>query len=189
MKVSRATCRWALPLAAGVLLLGGCGEELVVGGGRDVEVHATGAAPGTAAGTVTFTAAVRLVEAGGQTAPSVPETRTATVRVDGADTVQVAAFRGFASRSYQVVRLTMRDVQAQVTGLVTGGGEVSGTVRVGTSAGAVIIVDVPVSIPAGTTPLDLLVELNAGAWLAAADPVTLVVPPSTFADAVSVRMR
>jgi hypothetical protein len=199
----------ALPLLAAVLTAAGCGKELVVGGERDVEVTGTagGAQPDRASaptdaggalgaretlpltgGTVAFTARAQLLTAAGTAHPPGAPIGTATVRVDGADTVRVVAFRTSAGQTYRTVRLTFTTVQAQVTGLVVGGVEVSGTVTVAVPPGG-LVVERPVLVQPGRAPLEVLVELNAATWLSAADPGTRVVPAAAFRDAVEVRVR
>jgi hypothetical protein len=199
----------ALPLLAAVLTAAGCGKELVVGGERDVEVTGTGggAQPDRASvatnaagargsrealpltgGTVAFTARAQLLNATGAAFPPGAPTGSATVRVDGADTVRVVAFRTSAGQTYRTVRLTFTAVEAQVTGLVVGGVEVTGTVSVAIPPGG-LVVERSVLVQPGREPLSLLVELNAAAWLSAADAGTRIVPAAAFRDAVEVRVR
>lgn len=193
----------AILIAAG---LPGCGRELVGGGQREVEGHATagggdaaGAAPayarageggpalqlaGTLGGSVAVDARLSLVRG---TAPAPVGAGSATVRADGRDTVLLA--RGSVPEaSYSAARVAFTRVTAQVTGgLVAGGVEITGRVDVAIAPGDSVVVEVPVELSGTRAPVRLLVELDAETWLRLADPVTRTVPAAAFRSAVRVR--
>lgn len=201
----------ALAALGAALLVGGCGKDLVVGGQRDVDTYATGdgtpeggAAPapalapslarapggpaathvaGRAQGTVAFDATVELVEGGAREGAG---SGTATVRIDGHDTVLVARGRVPEAR-YTAVRVTFTRVQASVaSGLVIGGVNLTGLVTVAIAPGAGLVVERPIGNLGDDD--DLLIDLDASAWLSAANPATRLVPGAAFSGAVKVRV-
>jgi hypothetical protein len=195
------SARWGL---AGLLLMSvpACGGEAVAGGQRDVDVQATGDAPGgsptrlsdgparSAAaaamvqGTITLTSDVRLVDGGTVT---VGRGSGVQLRADGGDTVRVTTGR-VPDGAYSSVRLVFRDVDASVTGgLVIGGVSLTGSIEVEIAPGDSVVVERAVAIGAGDDDIRLLVDLNAATWLSAANPVTRRVPAAAFAAAVQVR--
>ena len=201
--------------AAALLLvigLGGCGKEVLVGGQKHVDTSATGdgtpegnasrapafalapadgpnaatAIAGRAQGTIGFDARVSLVTPGGDLVPLADATGT-TVRIDGGDTVHVAS-SGVPANRYTAVRVTFTRVQANVTsGLVIGGTSVTGLLTVSILPGDSIVVDRAVDLGAPEADARLLIDLDASAWLGAANPVTRLVAAATFRDAVKVR--
>jgi len=199
------TTRRLAALLAGMMALAGCGRELVGGGQRDVDAVATGDGTGggsasmapsyTSAptggpvfqangvgGTIGFDARVSLVR-GGTVQPLGPG--SATVRVDGRDTVAVASGR-VARVDYPVARVVFTRVTANVTGgLVIGGASVTG--RVDVAIADSIVVERPVDLGDEDDDATLLIDLDASAWLALANPVTRVVPAAAFQSAVKLR--
>jgi len=195
-----------------MLGLSGCGKEVVVGGEKHVDTSATGdgtpegnanpskalryalspggdplaAVAGRAQGTIDFTARVSLVASTGQVVPMggfVP----VTVRIDGSDTVHLASANVPAAR-YTAVRVAFTQVRANVTsGLVIGSTNVTGQLTVVIPAGDSLVVERSVDLGAPSADVRLLVDLDASAWLSAADPVTRLIPAATFRDAVKVR--
>jgi predicted small secreted protein len=202
--------RTRLALAALLLatVTAGCGKELVVGGQKHVDAagtgdgtpegsaskapayaRLTGAEPSLARaqGTITFDARVELLTDDRQLAQLTPAPATVTVRIDGADSVHIAAGDVAAAR-YTAVRVTFTRVQANVTGgLVIGGVNVTGLVSVGLAPGESVVVERAVDLGSPGASARLLVDLDASAWLSAANPVTRVVAASTFQSAVKVR--
>lgn len=200
----RAT-RWLPALLAAALA--GCSGELVGGGQRDVDAMATGgggagsarspaqsrSAPavgpvvfqsGTATGTLRVEARVSLVRA---STPAPVGTGSATVRVDGGDTARIASGR-VPRGGYDAARVVFTRVTADVGGgLTVGGVELTGRVDVGIAPGDSVVVEMPVAVAAGGSPVRLLVELDAATWLRAADPFTRTVPPAAFRGAVRLR--
>jgi hypothetical protein len=203
--------RWA---AAALLLsvgLAGCAKEVVVGGEKHVDTRATGdgtpeggasgsraaayelapslaaAVAGRAQGTITFDAKVSLVSSGGAVVPLSSAPVTAAVRIDGSDTVAVASGDVPAAR-YTAVRVAFTRVQANVTsGLVIGGASVTGLIDVSITAGDSVVVARAVDLGPPEADVRLLIDLDASAWLSAANPVTRIVAAATFRDAVKVR--
>ena len=197
-----------------LLLLGtaGCGKELVVGGQKEVETHATGdgtpegaasasrapalaLAPaggplathiaGRAQGTVTFDATVEVIAAPGGAQPA-GGSAGEVVRLDGHDTTLVARVR-VPEGSYTAVRVTFTRVTANVTsGLVIGGINLTGQVNVAAPAGG-IVVERPVSLGGPEEDVRVLIDLDASAWLLAATPATRVVAATAFQNAVKIR--
>jgi hypothetical protein len=187
--------------------LAGCGGEAVAGGQRDVDVHATGDGPGGASpsrmpagprwslssgsavqGTITLIAAPRLVS-GSVPVAVTPTAPSAQVLASGGDTVLIARDK-VPPVSYATARVVFRDVQANVTGgLSIGGVPLTGLVEVDIAPGDSVVVERTVSIPAGDEPIDLLVDLNAAVWLAAASVGTRLVPALVFRNAVQIQVR
>ena len=191
-----------------VMVAPGCGKELVVGGQKHVDTRSTGdgtpegsasgapafarapaggpsLAAARAQGTITFTAKVELLTAGGAAVTRVSP-KTATVKIDGSDTVAVVA-GDVAVASYTAVRVTFTSVQANVTGgLVIGGGSLTGVVNVGIP-GESIVVERAVDLGSPSASVRLLIDLDASAWLPAANPATRVVASSVFQSAVKIR--
>ncbi|HSU14204.1 hypothetical protein [Longimicrobium sp.] len=201
--------RWA---AAALLLamgLGGCAKEVVVGGQKHVDTRATGdgtpeggasgsraaaydlapalAVAGRAEGTITFDAKVSLVTSTGSVVPLNSSLATAVVRIDGSDTVTVISGDVPAAR-YTAVRVAFTRVQANVTsGLVIGGTSVTGLINVSITRGDSIVVERAVDLGAPEADVRLLIDLDASAWLSAANPATRLVAAAIFRDAVKVR--
>ena len=193
-------------LLAGMMAVAGCGRELVGGGQRDVDARATGdgtsggspslapryaVAPGGPvvfqangiSGTITFDARVYLVRNAAPVPLNGPA--TATVRADGRDTVAVAS-----ARVPEVAFPTARVVFTRVTGNVTGGltiGGVGVTGQVNVAIADSIVVERPVNLGDADDDATLLIDLDASAWLSAANPVTRVVPAAAFQSAVKLR--
>ncbi|HYJ77998.1 MAG TPA: hypothetical protein VEW03_00150, partial [Longimicrobiaceae bacterium] len=178
-----------------VLGVAGCGKEVVVGGQKEVDAHATGdgtpeGSParldasrtlvfadgpsathiaGRAQGTVSFDARVSLV-AGGSAQVNGPA--SATVRIDGHDSVRVARGRVTAA-GYTAVRVVFTRVTTNVTGgLVIGGVGLTGQVDVFIAPGDSIVVERAVSLGGEEEDVRVLVDLDASAWLSAANPAT-----------------
>lgn len=201
--------------SASALLLGllaaGCNGELVGGGAREVNAVATGdgttssspsVAPaprpaltpgGTASfqsaginGTVSFTARVELVRGSASVALQ-PNPASAAVRTDGRDTMHVAE-REVPRERYGVARVTFTSVTANVaSGLRIAGVSLTGRVDVGIPVGQGVVVEMPVDLGRASETATLLIDLDASTWLAAADPVTRIVPESAFRGAVKLR--
>ena len=194
-----------------VLALGGCGKDLVAGGARDVEVHATGDATpngspsaarmslapaagqrsmsaAAAQGTIAFDARVSLVSS--NQVEAVNRTpASASVRIDGRDTVRVTG--GEVPRgSYDRVRIVFTRVEADVTsGLVVGGVTITGRVAVAIAPADSIVVERAVSLGGQDDDIRVVVDLDASAWLASTNVVTRIVPAAAFQSAVKVRAR
>lgn len=196
-------------LALLLMLIGpGCGKELVVGGEKHVDTRSTGdgtpegsasmapafdrgpaaglsLAAARAQGTITYQARVELLRANGG-AVSLGAPTTATVKIDGSDTVAVIA-RDLAAGSYTGVRVTFTSVQANVTGgLVIGGTSLTGVVNVGSPAES-IVVEQTVDLGSPSESVRLLIDLDASAWLPTVNPATRVVASSVFQGAVKIR--
>jgi hypothetical protein len=203
--------RYVVLALALVLAAGGCGKEVVVGGQKDVDTYATGdgtpeggspsRAPshsltpgdgpmathiaGRAQGTVTFDAKVTLRTTGGEESALTTTPRTATVRIDGHDSTLVVSASVPEGR-YTVARVVFTRVQANVTsGLVIGGINVTGLVNVAIADS--VVVERTVDLGGSTDDAELLIDLDASAWLGTANPVTRVVAAATFQGAVKLR--
>lgn len=194
-------------LLAGMMALTGCGRELVGGGARNVDARATGdGTPGGSAsvapayaiapgggpsyqanginGSITFDARVSLVR---NSTPEPLGTGTATVSVNGRDTVTVASGR-VARVDYPVARVVFTRVTANVTsGLTIGGTSLTGRVDVAIAPGDSIVVERPVSLGDRNDDATLLIDLDASAWLGLANPLTRIVPAAAFQSAVKLR--
>jgi hypothetical protein len=198
--------RYALAALLLAMTTAGCGKELVVGGQKHVDAAGTGdgtpegsaskapayarlAGPEAAAlraqGTITFTAQVALITDAGRV-EQLGSTKTATVKIDGSDSVHIAS-GDVPSGRYIAARVTFTSVQANVTGgLVIGGVGVTGLVNVGLP-GESVVVERAVDLGSPGASARLLVDLDASAWLPAANPATRVVASSTFQSAVKIR--
>lgn len=196
----------AAALLAATMMMGGCSGELVGGGQRDVDAQATG--DGTAngspslaprysvaegsgpafqangiSGTITFDATVTLKRGG--SAELIGRGESKVVSVNGRDTVQVAA-ASVARVTYPTARVTFTRVQANVTsGLSIGGVSLTGQVNVAIADS--VVVEMPVDLGDADDDATLLIDLDASAWLAAANPVTRIVPAAAFQNAVKLR--
>lgn len=190
-----------------VMVAPGCGKELVVGGEKHVDARSTGdgtpegsasmapafnrtAADGPslaaarAQGTIIYAARVELLTADGAAVALGPQT-PATVKIDGSDTVTVVA-GDVPVQSYTGVRVTFPSVNANVAGgLVIGGVSLTGNVTVGT--GEAVVVERAVDLGSPSASVRLLIDLDASAWLPAANPTTRVVASSVFQSAVKIR--
>jgi hypothetical protein len=201
-------------LLAGALPAAGCGKEVVAGkeivvGGRvtgdaTAEAGGSGSAgsgprrllgivdsvvnvPTALDGTLDVEAKVELVSAGGEVVPLSSGPGAATVRIDGRDTAQVVR-RKVPVVAYTTVRVTFTRVEANVvSGLVIGGVSITGRVSVDVAAGGVVV-ERPLSLPASAEEAEVLVDLDASAWLGAANPVTRLVSPGAFQAAVKVSL-
>lgn len=203
------TKRTLAALLAGMAMLAGCGRELVGGGARDVDAYATGdgtpggspsvapsyaVLPGTAApvfqangvsGSITFDARVSLVRSGQATPLS--GTGTTTVSANGRDTALVASGR-VDDVDFPIARVVFTRVTANVTsGLVIGGISLTGQVNVGIAPGDSVVVEMPVDLGDPDDDATLLIDLDASAWLLAANPVTRTVSATAFRGAVKLR--
>jgi hypothetical protein len=198
--------RYALAALLLAMTTAGCGKELVVGGQKHVDAAGTGdgtpegsaskapayarlAGPEAAAlraqGTITFTAQVALITDAGRV-EQLGSTKTATVKIDGSDSVHIASGDVPWGR-YIAARVTFTSVQANVTGgLVIGGVSVTGLVSVGIP-GESVVVERAVDLGSPGASARLLVDLDASDWLSAANPATRVVAASTFQSAVKLR--
>lgn len=198
----------SLAALAGMIILSGCGRELVGGGARDVDAKATGdgtgsgsasmapsyaVLPGAApvfqangiSGTITFDARVSLVRSG--TATPLNGTATSTVSADGRDTVTVVSGR-VDDVDYPVARVVFTRVTANVTGgLVIGGVSLTGQVNVAIAPGDSVVVEQPVDLGDPDDDATLLIDLDASAWLFAASPATRIVSATAFRNAVKLR--
>lgn len=202
----RARLGAAALLAATMTMLGGCTGELVGGGQRDVDAAATGDGTGGGSpslaprysvgegagpafqangisGTISFDAKVTLVRGGDRELVGTGTGRV--VSASGRDTVQVAA-ASVARVEYPTARVTFTRVQANVTsGLSIGGVTVTGQVNVAIADS--VVVQMPVDLGGADDDATLLIDLDASAWLTAANPVTRVVPAAAFQSAVKLR--
>lgn len=200
----------AAALLAAITTLPACSGELVGGGAREADAYATGdgtdvsggspslapryaIAPGGGAvfqagrvsGTVSFDAKVSLVSSGA-VEPVVPGA-TATVAANGSDTVRLGGGE-ISAGAFPTARVVFTRVTANVAGgLVIGGVALTG--RVDVAIADSVVVEMPVNVPAGDADVELLVDLDASAWLAAANPVTRVVSAAAFQSAVKLRLR
>lgn len=102
--------------------------------------------------------------------------------LDAVDAQPVPATR------YRELQIVFTDIRAEVQGLVVGGVEVP-EVRVELDDVSLLVTrPINVDVPDGGA-VELLVDLNALAWIQAVDPVLLTVDEQVFADLVSVVVR
>lgn len=212
-RITRATRRWTGWAAiAGTLTLSACGN-LTAGGFAEVGVAVSGdaadPAPAPAATTTEPEASSPLLtshedepegevevemnlflvsEAGTVTTLNPDEVR---VRVDlrGREDVD-AAERLVEATTYTELRIVFSEIRAEVeSGLVIDGLPVLGDVRVQIDDTS-LEVSRQIDLVLGEGErADLLIDLNAAAWLQAVDPITKLVDPSVFAALISVAAR
>jgi len=206
--------RFALAALLLAMTAAGCGKELVVGGQKHVEAGGTGdgtpeggasgsrspsyarlaasrslaAVAGRAQGTITFDAKVEVGTWAGGYLPLTPAPATVTVRIDGSDTVHIAA-GDVPVGSYTHARVTFTRVEVNVTGgLVIGGANVTGLLTVPVPPGTSILVENgAIDLGSPNASARLLVELDASAWLGTANPTTRLISATSFATAVKLR--
>lgn len=109
--------------------------------------------------------------------------------LDGVEEPEIAS-RQVTATGYTALRMVFTDIEVEVdAGLVIGGQTVADTIDV-EFEGMELVVEKPVAVEVREGQrVELLIDLNAQAWLQAVDPVTLTVDAQTFADLVTVRVR
>jgi hypothetical protein len=203
MKRSIAAAGWLLlPL----VLLGGCGVELV-GGAEHGDVQTTmrddpssdqphayrapakslGESPAATQqvvdveGRVSADVAVALLDADGDAVPVTSSAATGEVRIASSESSQLGYERVLVG-VYPAVRLTFTRVEVELDA-----GPVGSSIEV--DLGTPLVVEVPVQLRVRRDDLTRIeVDLNAALWLPLADPVTGVVARAAFANAVGVRV-
>jgi hypothetical protein len=144
----------------------------------------------TAEGTITFRARVYAqASGGGWVELTNGAAQQATVDAAGRGAAAVFATSSVDASTYSRVRVVFEDVHANVTsGLtLTAGGVLTGTVTVNAASGNTITVERTVSthVSAGGTT-QVLLNLNADAWMNRANSSTHAVSEADFASAVQV---
>ena len=197
----------AAALLAAITALPACSGELVGGGARDADAYATGDGTGSGGspslapsyavspgggvvfqasgitGTIGFDARVSLTRPG--SVEPVATAQGAVVPANSSDTVRLGGSK-IDEGAYPTARVVFTRVTANVTGgLVIGGTGLTG--RIDVAIADSVVVTAPVNIAAGGADVELLVDLDASVWLAAANPVTRTVSASAFQAAVKVR--
>jgi hypothetical protein len=209
-KTAMKTIHSALLGAALVAGLGACGSSTGAGGddGPVMEVAARGddapaasVSPGggapsyshtTTRGSVEFRARVYVHSGAGSWVELTDNAfhRTA-VDAGGHGASQVIAGSRVDAGTYGRVRVVFKDVNADVTGGVTvGGAALNGEVSLDLAAGDSVVVEraVTAQASAGFTT-QLLVNLNADAWLNRVNLATRTVSAADFASAVGVTVH
>ena len=132
---------------------------------------------------------VYLVSAEGELAPVTDGEVEVRVDLDGVEEPEIGS-RPVTATSYTALRMVFTDIQVQVdAGLVIEGDTIVGPVDVEIDDVS-LTVEKPIDVlVADGQRVELLIDLNADAWLQALDPVTLTVDAQTFADLVAVRLR
>lgn len=199
-----------LVLAALVAASSACGKELMAGGQRgEVTTTMSDGPDGTAARSdrVPSSHALRTVLPAGTGPQGTVEAEVRVALVDGSGRVDVIAPGGAATVRigdaagavlgtddsvsvglYPTARVTFSSVTADVTGGLLGVGGLPVLGRVSVQLTAPVTIDVPVALAVeADSEHRVVVDLNASAWLAAVDPVTLTVPASAFRGALAVR--
>lgn len=145
-----------------------------------------------AEGTVTFRARVYVrSDAGTWVSLTERAAQQATVDASGRGGAQVFATSAVSAGSYSRVRVEFEEVRANVTGGIRiGAGLLSGTVRVDLEGDNRVVVEreVDVRAEAGATT-QLLVNLNADAWLRQASAQSQTVSEAAFQSAVAISAR
>lgn len=195
-------------LLLAALLLGGCsGRELLAGGQAEVEAAATDDAEGTSgsrtgegiafstapaavpSGTLEITASVSLLDANGGAIAITEGFSTVQLGIAESDTVRLGR-ETVPSGTYSAARIVLSRVTANVTGgLLVDGVPLLGEVHVAIGSEPLVI-EAPVLLVARQGELStLVVDLNAAAWLSAADPLTRLVPAAALRAAVEASAR
>lgn len=204
---------WWIGILGAAMITGGCGN-LTAGGIGEARVVVSGDAPGASAalveartppahapggssheeeeddpeGEVEVEFTLALIADDGAAVPLGSETLQVEVDLQGefeadALTAQIPA------SAYTGLRVTFLEIDVQVDrGLVVGGVPVTGFIDVELEGELVVTRDLTLVVEDGGV-VELLVDLNAPAWLQAVDPVTKVVDPSVFAALVTVVSR
>lgn len=140
-------------------------------------------------GSLAFTAAVTLVREDGEEVPITRGYSDAVVRIEGADSVEVAR-DSVPVGTYTRARVAFRRMEADVIeGLLVGGVPIRGRVSVAIGPEP-IVVESPVLLrvqPNGEHTL--VIDLNAEAWLLTLNPLTREVLGASFRSAVDLRVQ
>ena len=205
----RTTIRGLAPLAL-LVALAGCGQELTAGGQRKGEVSAvviddpgspdaTRSLPRSGArlsitralipaGTVNVQATVTLLTNSGGAQELTSEAAGATLDLGSTSKTNLA--RGdVSSIRYATARVEFTKIEANVTsGLVVGGIDLVGTVRVAMTQP--VVVERPIELTVVEEGHhEVEIDLNAESWLTAIDPITRTVPAAAFRSAVTIQAR
>lgn len=203
--------RIAKTVVAGVLALGlaACEDTAGPGGEATMRVSARGdggpaasrvagdgtafsQALGSAEGTVEFRARVYVrTEAGSWVELTRRSAERVTVDASGRGEAKAFATAGVRATGYDRVRVVFEDVKANVTGGIRiGTGVLSGLVTVDLRSDGRTVVErgVDVELAAGGSA-ELLIDLNADAWLNQASAQSNTVSEAAFESAVRVTAR
>jgi len=186
----RAALRGAALLVA-ALLLSGCGD-LLSGGQKEIDLHATGGGgregSGNVRGTVSFDVALRLVDEEGALVRATEAPVRGEVLIERPDSVRVVR-AAVPPREYRTVRAVFTRVEAEVTGgLVVGGLPILGFAAVDIPPGDSLVVEFEMEMGVAARAREVLVlDLVAAAWLRQVDPLTRRVPAAAFTAVVEVR--
>ena len=132
---------------------------------------------------------VFLLASDGDLAPLTDGIVRVRVDLDGVEEPQIGSSTVTAT-TYTALRMVFTEIEVEVDpGTVINGRTILEPIDVEIDD-VTLTVDKPVDVVvADGQRVELLIDLNAQAWLQALDPVTLTVDAQTFADLVTVRVR
>jgi hypothetical protein len=194
-----------------ILASAACGGDVVIGGFGEVETYATSSptpAPSQSLGAdeadplapslvlapaavpqgmVEFSATVLLVDRDGQAVRVTDGPITARYRLS-VDTIRLGRMLVPPGR-YSRIQLRFENVSVDLAGGVTIPGiPLPATITVGQGTQPIFIeINEEVEVRADER-VQILIDLNAAQWLAAADPLSRIVPEAAFRQAVRVRV-
>lgn len=145
-----------------------------------------------AEGTVSFRARVYVrSEVGSWVELTGRQARQATVDASGRDAAQVFAAARVNAGSYPQVRVVFEDVQANVSGgIQIGTGLLTGEFRVDLQSDSQVVVERRVNATASAdATTEILINLNADAWLKQASAQSRTVSEAAFQSAIQVTAR
>lgn len=202
----------------GIMIVSGCGAELLAGGQREGEVSAVATdaperhsttrmsragdpAPREVAsarpledavpleGTLDATASVVLIAEDGEEVPVTIGAVDVQLRLAASDTMPLGR-RSIAAGNYVRARVVLSRLEADVmSGLLVGGVPILGRVLVEIGPEP-LVVEEPVQVAVRENePLLLVLNLNSTRWLDAVDPRSLRVAPGDVRGAVEIDVR
>lgn len=180
-----------LAAAAALVLLGGCGD-LLSGGQKEIDLHATSGGgrteSGTIRGTLSFGVALDLRGEDGDLRRATPGIATGEVVIEEMDSARVVRGR-VPPQGYLRVRAVFTRVEAEVTGgLRVNGVPLLGYAAVDIPPGDSLVVEFEVEMGVAARARETVVlDLAAAAWLPQVDPLTRRAPASAFVEAVELR--
>lgn len=197
-------------IGMGVMLLAGCGKELLAGGQREGEVSAVATDDGGGSasygdgdgpslsraaeaallsGTVEFVGTVAVAAEDGRMVPVTDGPATVTLRLTEPDTALLGRKR-VPVGTYSLARVVFTRVSAEVKeGLVVDGTQLTGLIRVAIGSEP-LVVEAPITMLVREDGRStVVIDLNAAPWLTAADPITRTVSAAAFRAAVEVSAR
>ncbi len=179
-------------LALAVLVLGGCQEILGTDRGKSIEVYMVGGGTPELEGLIDLHVHVVLTTPAGEEVMLTNGSILHLMRIEDPDSSFLVE-RRVQSVEYDRIQLVFTRVEVDVErGLLVGSPPVPvlGRVEVPLTPPESVVAErqVDLNLPARRREI-LVIDLNAGTWLPAVQLPARTVPPATFENAVSVRVR